>query len=440
VGDEPSIHIESKVTTKRGGADAKHGAPGPGGSASRVVREPGRWSRLVAVVALVGLVAGGLLWWAGDRGPGGDDGAGKPPSGISMDRRPTRIAFFEAVTRLGQAGSFAYGGEVHAAEQNSLRPGDRTAGDFSVEGAVLLGHGLTRDLAVDSTGRAVETVTSGPTVWTRRASTVDGLTAAPWEFRTVTGRTVLGTAAVTVLVLSAKDPREEAPDPAGRRVIHATVPAADRPAGYGDLLVGADVLLTLDEGGDVARIVVRSAPDDPELVLELDIAQVGEPQTIAPPHSGNAGLRRTVPIDELEAAGVRPLELGQAPAGWTLTGAWVGPGPVGPAGCPRLNLSYRDPHAVSDNFMRLLVTSPMCGGVERGIGAWGPPQPLSAGVFEGTVIEAAAGTTTGDLVNGTTRVGFLTDLSAEDAATVLASLRPFDAATELTPLAGIPSA
>ena len=227
---------------------------------------------------------------------------------------------------------------------------------------MLLGHGLTRDLTVDSTGRAVETVTSGPTVWTRSASTVDGLAAAPWAFRTVAGRTVLGTAAVTVVVLSAKDPREEAPDPAGRRVIHATVPAADRPAGYGDLLAGADVVLTLDEDGDVARIVVRSAPDDPELVLELDIARVGEPQTIAPPHSGNAGLRRTVPIDELEAAGVRPVELGRVPAGWTLTGAWVAPGPVGPAECPRLNLS------------------------------------------------------------------------------VLASLRPFDTETELTPLAGIPSA
>jgi hypothetical protein len=214
------------------------------------------------------------------------------------------------------------------------------------------------------------------------------------------------------------------------------VPAADRPDGYGDLLVGADVLLTLDEDGDVARIVVRSAPDDPELVLELDVTRVGEPQAIAPPDSGNAGLRPTVPINELEAAGVRPVELGRVPAGWKLTGAWVTPGPTGPGECLRLYLSYHDPDAVSDNFMRLWVTSPMCGGVPpRGVGE---PQPLSAGPFEGTVFEAGAGTA-GDLLNGTTRVGFLTDLSAEDAATVLASLRPFDAETKPTPLAGIPS-
>jgi hypothetical protein len=141
------------------------------------------------------------------------------------------------------------------------------------------------------------------------------------------------------LVLSARDPQEEAPDDAGRCVIRATVPAADRQDGYGELLVGADVLLTLDEDGDIARIVVTSAPDDPELVVELDIARVGEPQAIAPPDRGDAGLRHTVPIDELEAAGVRPVELGGVPAGWKLTGAWVAPGPVRPAECQRLYLS-----------------------------------------------------------------------------------------------------
>ncbi|HZA79791.1 MAG TPA: hypothetical protein VE623_25710 [Acidimicrobiales bacterium] len=55
---------------------------------------------------------------------------------------------------------------------------------------------------------------------------------------------------------------------------------------YGELLAGANVLLTLDENRNIARIIVRSAPDDPELVVELDVARVGEPQSITPPHSG----------------------------------------------------------------------------------------------------------------------------------------------------------
>jgi hypothetical protein len=29
--------------------------------------------------------------------------------------------------------------------------------------------------------------------------------------------------------------------------------------------------------------VIKSAPDDPELVLELDIMQLGEPQNLSPP-------------------------------------------------------------------------------------------------------------------------------------------------------------
>ena len=73
--------------------------------------------------------------------------------------------------------------------------------------------------------------------------------------------------------------------------------------------------------------------------------------------------------------------------------------------------------------------------MERGDGE---PEPLTAGSFQGTVVEAASGTT-GDLLDGTRHVGFVTDLSAEDAATLLASPRPFDPEQEPTSLAGIPS-
>jgi hypothetical protein len=62
--------------------------------------------------------------------------------------------------------------------------------------------------------------------------------------------------------------------------------AVDRRDPYADLSVGVDLLITLDGDGNLARIVVRSAPDDPEFVLELEITQIGEPQAIAPPDSG----------------------------------------------------------------------------------------------------------------------------------------------------------
>lgn len=430
MGDEPPVHIEFEATTERDVADAGHGAPGQGVSASRVVREPGRWSRLVVVVAVVGLVAGGLFWWVGERGP--EDGRS---SGSAGDTRPTRVAFNDAVHRLGQNASFAYEGEVHAAEQSAFRPGDWTARDVTVAGAVLLGHGLTRDVAVEATGRAVETVTSGPTVWTRSASTVDDLADEPWTYRSAPGPPTLGTAAVVHLILSATDPSEAARDATGRRLIHATLPPADPRDGYGDLLAGAELSLTLDRDGDIARVAVRSGHDDPDLVLELDIMRLGEPQAIAPPERGDAGLRRTVPVDELEAVGVRPVELGRVPEGWKLIGAWVIPAPEGPAECLRLYLSYRDPDAVSHGFMTLRVTTPPCGWMEAGDGE---PEPLTAGSFEGTVVQAPPGTT-GDLLDGTTRVGFLTDLSAEDAATLLASLRPLDPEREPTSLTGIPS-
>jgi hypothetical protein len=287
VGDEPPIHIESKVTTAGGRADAADVAPGRWSSASRVVRGPGRWSRRVAAVALAGLLACGLLWWASDGE--GDDGGAEPYCGIAGDReRAARIAFFEAGHRLLQAGSFAYRGEMHAAEQSSFPLGGWTAGEATVEGTVVPERGLTRDIAVYATGRAVETVTSGPDLWTRSASTAEALGAEPWAFRTSAGplELALGPTAVLHLVLSARHPGEEAPDGAERCVIRATVPTADPYDVYGELLAGANVLLTLDEDRNIARIIVRSAPDDPELVVELDVARVDEPPAIAPPHNG----------------------------------------------------------------------------------------------------------------------------------------------------------
>jgi hypothetical protein len=284
-GDEPPIHIESKITKAWGRPDAGDNAPGHRSSAIRVVRGPGRWSRLVGVVGMVGLLTGGLLWWASDAEE--DDGGGDEPyCGIAGDReRAARIAFFEAGHRLVQVGSFANRGEVHAAEQSPFPPSGWTARDVTVEGAVVLEDGLTHDIAVDASGRAVEIMTSGPNLWIRRASTVEGLGADSWVFRASARPLALGPTMLHV-VLSARDPREETPDAAGRCVIRATMLTADPHDVYGELLVGTNVLITLDEDGNFAHIIVRSAPDTPELVVELDVARVGEPQAIAPPHSG----------------------------------------------------------------------------------------------------------------------------------------------------------
>jgi hypothetical protein len=402
-------------------------------SESRVVRQPGRWSRLLAVVVVVGLVAGGVLWWAGTGGPG-DDGGEEPRSASTGDGRSTRVAFREAVNRLMQSGAFAYRGDVHAVGQSAFRPGVQTAVDVSVEGAVLLHHGLTRDVAVDSLGRATETVTSGPTVWTRSATTAEALDAEPWEVGLSESTGLKGTAAVAVLLPLAREPRDERPDADGRRVIRATLPPADPRNPDRDLLAGAEVVLMLDARGNVARMSVSSAPVDAELRLDLAVIGAGQAQAIAPPDDGETGLRRTIPVHELAAAGVHPVELGRVPAGWRLIGAWVVPGPE-PGECPRLHLTYRQPDAVIHGFLQLTVTATQCrwAGREDGV-----EQPLTAGSFEGLVVEAPAGTS-GDIDDGTTRVSFRTDLSPEDAAAVLASLQPFDPDADPAPFHGIPS-
>ena len=434
MAEEPPVHIEAEVTVEQGPVPAGQPALGAVASESRVVHQPGRWSRLAAVVAVVAVVAGGVLWWAGTD-QSGDDGVEEADPGPSRDERSTRVAYYDALNRLRQAGSFAYRGEVHAVGYSVFRPAGQPALDVSVDGAVNLAAVLSRDVAVDAMGRSAETVTSGPTVWARSAATAEELGTAEWALAPSAGTTVSGTAAVAVLALSAGNPQADRPDADGRRVIRGTMPAGDQRVGDSGLLAGAELVLTLDEDGDIVRMVVASAPEDPQLRLDLDITRIGEPQDIAPPDHGDAALRRTIPIGLLETVGVRPVELGQVPAGWELSGAWGMPVPEA-GGCPRLTLLYRDPESVLHDVLRLTVTSTQCEWRERGPGE---PQPLTAGPFQGLVIEAGSGTR-GDLDDGTTRVSFITDLSLEDAAIVLASLRPFDPDAEPAPLDGIPAA
>jgi hypothetical protein len=411
------LRIESRVTREQDGAGAGGVADGRH-STSRVVRQPGRWPRLAAIVAALGLVAGAAALLV--LGTGEPDRAGEPPG-------DPRVAYLEAVQRLGFARSFAYRGSVHAAGPSALRPGTSVATDVTVEGAVRLPQSITRDVAVDDRGGAAETVTSGSTVWSRNASSIDGLENAAWEIVGPSrsrdggypGR--LGAALVVDVLRSAGDRHRDGTDAGGRPVLRATVPPDDRDERYGDTLDGADVRVTLDEAGDIAHVVLTSAEPEPRLVLQLDIVRLGDPGTIEPTDVATPA-RRTVPTDVLSAAGVEPVEVGTLPPGWALTDATVTPGrSLQP--CRWLGLEYRDLRAVSGRSLQLGVTSAACGAVpDRVRGA-----PFSVGSFSGWIDDWPLGAV-GAVSDGTTYISFTSGLPADELAALLASLRPFDPA------------
>jgi hypothetical protein len=437
VGDQAPIPIESRVTR---GSEADSSVRGAATSSGRVVREPGSWPQFAAVVAVVGLVAGGLAWALldGEPTPAGDEEPASEPSAPPDDpQTETRRAFAEAMLRFEEVHSFSYSGSVSAALTRPFGAGDSSVGDLHVEGAVLLQAALARQVAADTRGRAEETLTSGTTVWTRTATSVDALDRAPWQVRpgSLETATTLDMPLVARLITTAGDPRWEA-DFAGRRVIRATLPTHGNAGGNLLPLAGADVLLSLNDAGDLLHLVVTWPAQDPQLVLDVEILGHNHPQDIAPPDHGSAALRRTVPVEGLEAEGLRPLELGRLPARWRLTGAWVDP-PVTPSGdCSVLNLVYLnpvygDPEAGFGDYLWLRQTSGRCG-LRTGVRILGDPQRFAAGSFHGSVVESSSGTV-GLLSDGTAGLQFETDLPVGDVARLLASLRPFDPDAEPQP-------
>jgi hypothetical protein len=423
------LHIESRVTSERDPADASGRVLGRHTS-SRVVREPGRWPRLAAIVAALGLVAGGAALVV--------VGTGEPPRSQD-ERNDPDVAYLEAILRLGHAGSFMYRGTVHAAGASAMRPGLPGARHVTVDGAVRLPQSITREVAVDDRGGAVETVTSGATVWSRAAPSVDGLAAAAWEVVApkhsldVGSPDRLGAALLADVLRAAGDRQRDGTDAAGRRVLRATVPPDDRDERYGDALDGADVRITLDEAGEIARIVLSSAEGQPRLVLRLDIVRLGDPGVISPDDVGTPA-RSTVVTEALVDAGIEPMELGQLPPGWALIDARVstalpagGPMPAVSVGCTGLTLDYRDLRAVSAGSLHVAAMSEACVAAAGRVGTGTGGRPLRLGPFAGTVDEQW-GRSFGDLSDGTTRVAFSSDLPAGELATLLASLRPFDPA------------
>jgi hypothetical protein len=426
------LHVESRVTSAPDAADVGGGAPGLR-SSSRVVHEPGRWPRLVAIIAALGLVAGtGALLVIG---------AGEPHRAEQRADDPHE-QYRVAVRRLGYARSFAYRGSVHAAGPSPLRPGASITADVTVEGGVRLPQSITRDVAVDDEGRVAETVTSGSRVWSRTASSIERLPHAAWQVAgpsrlpDVGSPDRLGAALLSDVLRAAGARHRDGTDESGRPVLRATVPPDDRDERYGDALDGADVRVTLDEAGDIAHLVLTSAEPKPRLVLRLDIVRVGDSDVIAPGDVGTPA-RSTVAIEELVTAGVEPQELGRLPHGWALTNASVAPGrSVMPrlsrqtvartqAGfCTSLDLQYGDLGAVSGGSLHLSTASQACMAVVGHVGTGSQGRPLRIGAFEG-VVEESWDRTVGVLSDGTTHVGFSSDLPADEVATLLGSLRPF---------------
>jgi hypothetical protein len=377
-------------------------------------------------MAVVGLVVGGLLWALlddDDPSPARDAEPAEPPTQADPQAE-TRREFAEAMLRFGDVRSFSYRGSVRADAARPFGAGPSAVGDLTVEGAVLLDASLAREVTADARGRAEETLMSGTTVWTRSAASTGGLDAVPWAVHpaAIEAAGMLDMQVVAQLVATAGDPRGEAPDAAGRRVIRATLPSRDDRQGNLLPLAGADVLLSLDDAGNVAHIVVTWPPHEAQLILDVEISGHNQPQDIAPPDRGPAGLRRTVPIEALQAEGIQPRELDRVPPGWRLTGAWVGREATPKAECSALTLVYRDPAAGSGGYFWLVQSPQGCGVLTD---AAGDPQRLVVGSFEGSFIRSPTDTV-GALFDGTTAIQFRTDLPPADVAALLASLRPFD--------------
>ncbi|MGH9229961.1 MAG: hypothetical protein ACRD07_14765 [Acidimicrobiales bacterium] len=459
MGEETRIPIESRVI-------AEPGEAGPVGSdepaaarratSTRVIRQPRRPGRLAAAaVAVAALVTGGVGLALRDGGGSAEPDRDEPPPDAgtaTADPRgvPAPQAYRRAALDLEEAGSFAYRGVVRTAEGNPFLPPGWAGGEVMVEGAAVLPNFAGRETAVDAAGRAFETVTTSGGAWSRAALRPDGLAEARWEqlrppaalgfFPSPNVSRLLQTSAsnrvgelgltVALATRSAGERRGDRPDATGRRVVRATLPAH----GLDEPWAAADVLLTLD-GEDVAGIAVRSAPGRARFEVELDIVGIGRRQTVVPPEIAEVA-RSSVQLDALAAAGIHPVELGTLPSGWVLSQAWES---SRTPECTELALGYADavPDGSTPGWLGVTMTTERCAPVLNAVIVVSRPEPFAVGRFTGTIGEQGT-ETTGWLSDGVLAIAFVTDLSAEDATALLASLQPFDPGGEPTPGDAIP--
>jgi hypothetical protein len=267
---------------------------------------------------MVGLVVGAvaLLWPDTGTPPAPGEGRDERERRDTTDAgegpaAPAATAFRAAVQRFGRVRTFEYRGTVYAAGPGPLRPGPWLANEQVVQGTVYLprlamppsgSHTWEVATATSPTFAITETVTFGSEVWSRTAvppqpapprigtsaeAMSSLLAGVPWTVVPAPASEIycpdpavsarLGLALLPDALGSASAARDEAPDRSGRRVIRATIPEpvagpTDAP-GVGPLFAGAEVVVTLDRSGDVARVVLTFPPEgDPSLIVDVEIS------------------------------------------------------------------------------------------------------------------------------------------------------------------------
>jgi hypothetical protein len=298
-GDEP---VRSEAGTEAAnGQDADQPAPGLGSEAPEPgLSQPtgGRNRARRAAGAAVLVVAVSALWLIARDTEDDRPEVARVDVSATTSRDPTttgnadaspREAFDRAADRLVSAGSFRYVGTTMAIDVSHVRPGLWLAVDLRVEGEVVTATGRVHEIATDDSGRAIETVTEGPVVWSRLATSREALGDATYlpitEESGVQGEK--GAALLPTWLGSTVDRQDAGTDERGRRVLRAILPASalgeivdGRPAG------DAKVLLTLDAAGDPVRVQVTSVPSGPPLRLAMDLVEIGEPVVIELPADG----------------------------------------------------------------------------------------------------------------------------------------------------------
>ena len=267
-----------------GGNESNAGLSPPGGRGRTGVVALGLGLLVVVAVGLVSIVLG--------RDDDPREAAGVRATTLAEQTTTTAIddvspeeAFARWADRLVSGGSFGYVGTTSAIDVSHVRPGLWLAVDLTVEGEVVtLSAGRAHEIAVDGSGRAIETVTEGPVVWGRLAPTREALPEASYLSITEESgvqRAGKGAALLPTWLDSTIDRQDAGTDDLGNLVLRVTLPASvlgeivdGRPAG------DATVVLTLDAAGDPVHVEVTSVPTGPPLRLALDLVGIGEPVLI----------------------------------------------------------------------------------------------------------------------------------------------------------------